>query len=146
MNSASTNKKYILTLRIILLIIISVLLLVCLESWRVYDYDIWVHLKYGQHFVQNHTWSIDHSAYSWTPATRPWTYVTWIGSGAIYIIYKYLSLNAVMVLPIVNLVLILILYVLFLRSISSTYNFMTLALFFTAAVFFYMPVVKPAIF
>jgi hypothetical protein len=146
MNSTSTNERRMRILRVILVIIISVLLLVCLESWRVYDYDIWVHLKYGQHFMQNHTWSIDHSAYSWTPATRPWTYVTWIGSGVIFLIYKYLSLNAVMSLPFVNLILILTLYVLFLRSINSTYSFMTMALFFTAAVFFYMPVVKPAIF
>lgn len=129
-----------------MLILVSAILLVCIESTvRVYDNDLWVHLKYGEHFFLNHTWSIDHSVFSWTPATREWKYVTWIGSGIMYVIYTYISLDAVMLLPFVTLISILLVYVLFLRSTGRSFNLITMALFFIAALFFYMPIVKPAI-
>src|ERR1700690_1574805 len=138
--------KYTTIIVGMLLFILSVSLLLCLESTeQSYDNDIWFHLEYGKHYVENHTWSIDHSIFSWTPATRKWTYVTWIGSSALYLVYKYLSLHAVMLLPFVILVSILLVYILFLRSIDESYSFITMALFFVAAFFFYLPVVKPAI-
>ena len=133
-------------LRLIFLILISAILLMCIESTvRVYDTDLWVHLKYGEHFVLNHTWSIDHSVFSWTPANREWKYVTWIGSSIMYLIYNYISLDAVMLLPFITLISILLVYALFLRSIGMSFTLMTMSLFFIAAVFFYMPVVKPAV-
>ena len=51
------------------------------------DYDIWFHLKYGEHFVRNLTWTIDHSQFSWTPSLPDWKYVTWIGSSILYLVY-----------------------------------------------------------
>jgi len=124
-----------------------VILLLCLESGKKgYDSDVWFHLEYGKHYVEHHTLSIDDSVFSWTPATSKWPYVTWIGSSAFYIIYKYISLAAVMLLPFITLIAVFLLYILFLRTIGSSYSFVTMALFFIAALFFYLPVVKPAIF
>lgn len=51
------------------------------------DYDIWFHLAYGKEFVQNLTWAIDHSKFSWTPAYDNWMYITWIGSGLYFLAY-----------------------------------------------------------
>ena len=132
---------------IIILLLVSVILLLCLESTkRSYDSDIWFHLEYGKHYVEHHTLSIDDSVFSWTPATSKWPYVTWVGSSTIYIIYKYISLAAVMLLPFITLIAVFLVYILFLRTIGSSYSFVTMALFFIAALFFYLPVVKPAIF
>lgn len=52
------------------------------------DFDIWWHLKYGEHFVRNSTWSIDHSAFSWTPSDPTWIYVTWMGSSLLYLVHQ----------------------------------------------------------
>lgn len=52
------------------------------------DYDVWFHLKYGEHYVNNTTWKIDHTQYSWTPMKQDWIYVTWIGSSLLYIVHK----------------------------------------------------------
>lgn len=52
------------------------------------DFDIWWHMKYGEHYVNNSTWNIDHTMYSWTPTNGEWKYVTWIGSSILYLIYK----------------------------------------------------------
>ncbi len=49
------------------------------------DYDIWFHLTYGREHVQNLTWHIDHSQFSWTPAHQEWAYVTWLGSGILFL-------------------------------------------------------------
>jgi hypothetical protein len=59
------------------------------------DFDIWWHLKYGEHFITNLTMQIDHAAYSWTPADGDWTYVTWLGSALIYIFYYLGSFTGV---------------------------------------------------
>jgi hypothetical protein len=134
-------------LGIFLLVTFSVIFLLSVDaSRRTYDGDIWIHLEYGKHFIENRTLSVDHSIFSWTPATRAWTYVTWIGSAAIYAVYKCVGLDAVMILPFAILVAILILYILFLRSIGSSFSALSMGLFFSAAVFFYLPIVKPAIF
>lgn len=55
------------------------------------DYDIWFHLAYGKHYVQNLTWYMDHSMYSWTPAIGDWMYVTWLGSSIIYLVHLILG-------------------------------------------------------
>ena len=55
------------------------------------DYDIWFHLKYGEHYVKNLTWTIDHSQFSWTPSLADWKYVTWVSSSILYIVYRLAS-------------------------------------------------------
>ena len=52
------------------------------------DYDVWWHLKYGEYFIQHHTWRIDHAQFSWTPADATWPYITWIGSSILYLTYQ----------------------------------------------------------
>jgi len=62
------------------------------------DYDIWFHLAYGKHYVENLTWHIDHSVYSWTPAIAQATYVTWLGSSALYIIHNAFGVTGLFIL------------------------------------------------
>lgn len=49
------------------------------------DYDVWFHLAYGRAHLQNLSWYIDHSQFSWTPANNEWIYVCWIGSSLLYL-------------------------------------------------------------
>ncbi len=51
------------------------------------DSDIWFHLKYGEYFVNNHTWHIDHSIFSWTHSDPDWKYVSWVGDIFFYYLY-----------------------------------------------------------
>ncbi|MDQ7821158.1 MAG: hypothetical protein RDV48_00050 [Candidatus Eremiobacteraeota bacterium] len=60
------------------------------------DYDMWWHLRYGQHFVTQGTFQIDHSAYSWTPAPRPWVCGSWLGSSLFYFIYVFWGIMGLM--------------------------------------------------
>jgi hypothetical protein len=132
--------------RIIILLFVTALILVCIESTRrSYDHDMWFHLEYGKHFIDNLTLSINHSEYSWTSALTEWKYVTWIGSSFMYLVYKHISIQAVMFLPFITLVLTLIVYYIYLKSIGSSYSLLTMSLFFIAAIFFYLPLPKPAL-
>src|SRR4030042_6347237 len=80
------NKKYIKWISLLLLTIS-----VFVYYMDIGDYDIWFHLKYGEHYVKNLTWDIDHSVFSWTPTDTNWKYVTWIGSSILYIAYQIAS-------------------------------------------------------
>lgn len=53
------------------------------------DYDVWYHLKFGEHFVKNKTFHLDHSVFSWTPADPEWKYGIWLGSLALYLMYSF---------------------------------------------------------
>lgn len=53
------------------------------------DYDIWYHLKFGEHFVTNKTFQLDHSMFSWTPADPNWKYGIWLGSSFLYLLYSF---------------------------------------------------------
>jgi hypothetical protein len=53
------------------------------------DYDIWYHLKFGEHFVTNKTFQLDHSIFSWTPADPNWKYGIWLGSSFLYLLYSF---------------------------------------------------------
>lgn len=53
------------------------------------DFDLWFHLAYGQHFVQNLTTTIDHAQFSWTPAQSHFPYNTWLGSSVLYLIHHF---------------------------------------------------------
>lgn len=65
------------------------------------DYDVWFHLAYGKHYIQNLTWHIDHSIYSWTPARADAMYVTWLGSSIIYLVHAVLGVPGLFVLRMV---------------------------------------------
>lgn len=53
------------------------------------DYDIWYHLKFGEHFVTNKTFQLDHSIFSWTPADPEWKYGIWLGSSFLYLLHSF---------------------------------------------------------
>jgi len=62
------------------------------------DYDIWFHLTYGREYFQNFTWYLDHGQFSWTPAHTEWTYVTWLGSGFLYLIHAAAGVTGLLLL------------------------------------------------
>lgn len=62
------------------------------------DYDIGFHLRFGEHYILNHTWNIDQSIFSWTPASSEWKYVTWLGSSAVYLAYHAASFTGLFIL------------------------------------------------
>lgn len=55
------------------------------------DQDIWFHIRYGAHFVQNFTWSLDHGQFNWTKFNPDFVYVTWIGSSILYLAYALMA-------------------------------------------------------
>ena len=63
-----SNKKLILWLSFLIMGVS----LVFFYSNVLDDFDVWFHLKFGEHHVKNFTWNIDHSNYSWTPVDANW--------------------------------------------------------------------------
>lgn len=57
------------------------------------DFDIFFHLRYGSYFIENSTWKLDHSIFSWTQANKDWIYVNWISSSIFYLIQKIFSVK-----------------------------------------------------
>lgn len=62
------------------------------------DYDIWFHLAYGREYVQNLTWILDHSQFSWTPAHTDWRYVSWIGSALFFLAHEIAGITGIYIL------------------------------------------------
>lgn len=62
------------------------------------DGDIWFHLLYGKAILENHTFTPDHTIYSWTPASNESIYCTWIGQIIYYLLYNYFGNCGVIVL------------------------------------------------
>jgi len=65
---------------------------------RTEDYDLWYHLKFGEHFLTNRTCDLDHSMFSWTPADPTWRYGIWIGSSILYLIYSVFGIYGLFVM------------------------------------------------
>ena len=103
------------------------LALLLISVWAYYptsgdDYDIWWHLKYGEHFVKNLTWNIDHTQFSWTPTISDWTYNTWIGSSILYIFYWIASIPGLYILQWLIFVIIFALYKYYIKSIGDNFD------------------------
>ncbi|HXW69320.1 MAG TPA: hypothetical protein VEJ88_06895 [Dissulfurispiraceae bacterium] len=100
---------------------------------RVDDYDIWYHLKFGEYFIKNHTFNLDHSIFSWTPADPKWRYGIWLGSSMLYIAYSLLGPPGLYVLQWIVLLSIPFFYWRFARlignSVSVTHIFCLLLVF-----------------
>ncbi len=86
------------------------------------DYDIWWHLKYGEHFVNNLTWNIDHTVYSWTPTDGEWKYVTWLGSSLLYLIYSVAAYPGLHILQMMILIFTAIYFLYYLRCSKDTFS------------------------
>ena len=100
------------------------------------DYDMWFHLAYGKHFAQNLTWNIDHTVYSWTPTIQGWKYVTWIGSGILYIVYTMMGISGLYILQWTIFLALLCLLVLFLKHLGQTLTIWHLLSFLLVAIVF----------
>lgn len=73
------------------LILMGIMLVAALfihYSNPVKDGDVFFHLKYGQYHVQHMTAVMDHSLYSWTPATAYSPYCTWAADVFLYALYQ----------------------------------------------------------
>ena len=66
------------------------------------DNDVWFHLAYGRHYVENLTFSIDHSQFSWTPANPDWKYGTWLGSTLLYLTHYLMGIRGLFFLQIAS--------------------------------------------
>lgn len=129
-NTTSSLQKYTATVTTISnknsLLWLSVLLIIA--TVIVYypnhggDYDIWWHLKYGEHFVNNVTWNIDHTVYSWTPTDGEWKYVTWLGSSFLYLIYSVAAYPGLHILQMMILIFTAIFFLCYLRCSKDTFS------------------------
>jgi hypothetical protein len=98
------------------------------------DYDMWWHLRYGEQYLLQHSWHIDHSSFSWTPARSDWKYGTWLGSTTIYLVYRGFSIGGLLALRWLIMIAIVTLLLLYLRiagdSLDATHIlWLTLLLF-----------------
>ena len=87
---------------------------------RTEDYDIWYHLKFGEHFVKNLTFKLDHSMFSWTPADPNWRYGIWLGSSVLYIAYKTFSIYGLYIVQWLIFTAIFLLYWKFIKVIGDS--------------------------
>ncbi|MCX5848790.1 MAG: hypothetical protein NTW65_05020 [Deltaproteobacteria bacterium] len=55
------------------------------------DYDLWWQMALGKYYLTHHTFVVDHSIFSWTPADSGWIYNTFLGSIILYLIYSLLG-------------------------------------------------------
>ena len=131
---------------LIWLLLLAISALVMITPMVAADYDMWWHIKYGEHFVQNKTWLIDHSQFSWVPAAADWPYVTWIGSSLIYLLFNLVTLQGIYILPFGGLLIILALFLLHLRRQDVPFDELSIAAFFLSAISFFDQIVRPTIF
>jgi hypothetical protein len=126
-----SSKKSTLLISLLMLVV-AVLIY---SPSRTDDYDIWYHLKFGEHFVKNLTFKLDHSIFSWTPADPNWRYGIWLGSSILYIAYKMFSVYGLYIIQWLIFTSIFLLYWKFVRVIGDSLDInhiMSLMLVFIA--------------
>lgn len=87
---------------------------------RTEDYDIWYHLKFGEHFVKNLTFELDHSMFSWTPADPNWRYGIWLGSSVLYVAYKTFPIYGLYIVQWLIFTAIILVYWIFIKVIGDS--------------------------
>lgn len=126
----ANQKSVLITSAIVLLAMI----LIYYPS-RCEDYDIYYHLKFGEHFIKNWTFKLDHSMFSWTPADPAWRYGIWLGSSALYLAYQLFSGPGLYAIQWFVFLSIIFIYFRFTRVIGDSFDmssYLTLALVFVA--------------
>lgn len=113
-----SNSKSILLFSLMLLVVSVVVYYPTMGD----DYDIWFHLRYGEHYVKNLTWHVDHSQFSWTPSLAGWKYVTWLGSSILYIAYCIASAPGLYILQWCIFLGIVALYLYYLKSVGEAFD------------------------
>jgi hypothetical protein len=86
---------------------------------RAEDYDIFYHLRFGEYFVTHHTFQLDHSIFSWTPADSSWRYGIWLGSTALYLAYRAFGPAGFFIIQWGIFLAIVLLYLRFVRKIGG---------------------------
>jgi hypothetical protein len=142
-------------------VVIFILAVLIYYPSRTEDYDIWYHLKFGEHFVKNLTFKLDHSMFSWTPADPNWRYGIWLGSSVLYIAYKMFSIYGLYIVQWLIFAAIILFYWKFIKVIGDSLDISHIAslmlvfialnllaiyikpelftiLFFTIAIFIYL--------
>ncbi len=110
------------------------------------DYDIWWHLKYGEYFVQHHTWIIDHSIFSWSQTVSDWQYVSWLGDVLMYLIFTVFSFAGLYSMQIISLLAIYSLYLYYLKTIGDDFNSLHILSLFLVSYAIYQASVKTELF
>lgn len=120
---------------LIISFIVLVLAVLIYYPSRTEDYDIWYHLAFGKYFIEHKTFKLDHSIFSWTPADPNWRYGIWLGSTALYIAYKILSVYGFYIIQWSIFAAIVLLYRKFIKTIGDSFDIthiMSLMLLFIA--------------
>ena len=89
---------------------------------RTEDYDIWYHLKFGEHFIKDRTFQLDHSIFSWTPADPTWRYGIWIGSSIFYVMFTLFSAPGLYIVQWMIFIGIALLYLKYLKVIGASFD------------------------
>ena len=126
------NSQKILNNRITIWFLMAVF---CLAVYMYYqnigwDTDIWWHIKYGEHYMNNFSWKIDHSDFSWTPVESEWKYVTWIGSSLLYLIFKHGSFPGLTLFQFIILLSIGLYYIFYIKHLKTTFTIVHITAFF----------------
>jgi hypothetical protein len=100
------------------------------------DYDMWWHLRYGEHYVNGHTWAIDDGAFSWTPTHSRWIYGTWAGSALIYLIHSAAGINGLICFRWLANLSVFIFFLLYIRRTGEKLSIIHLAAFALVAAAF----------
>ncbi|MHC9543627.1 MAG: hypothetical protein AB9903_29295 [Vulcanimicrobiota bacterium] len=100
------------------------------------DYDLFWHLRYGEHFVSHHTWNVNQAEYSWTPVVIKWKYCTWLGSSILYLLFNSFSMEGLLVLKWLLFYGVFGLCILFIRAAGERFDTVYVAAFFLMAVTF----------
>lgn len=105
--------------------------------FQVTDTDFFFHIKYGEYFLNNRTWQIDHSLFSWTKTDSSWIYISWLGDIVFFIIYKFSDFWGIIFLQWFVIIFILFLYLFFIYKLDISLNnkyYIILILFFISII------------
>ena len=122
------NRYFIWSCTVLLIIYAAII-----YKTRAEDYDVWFHLKYGELFIKNMTWSIDPSIFSWTPSDKNWEYVTWVGSSILYLVYKLAKFPGLVALQWSIFLSIVVLYYAYIRKIGERFDIVNITTILLAA-------------
>src|SRR5581483_4354474 len=64
----------------------------------VLDSDLFFHLSYARQILERHTLILDHTQFSWTPASNRMLYCAWAAALVLYGLFRALGLAAMFVL------------------------------------------------
>jgi len=67
---------------------LAVVAIAAFYDTTVVDSDLWWHLAYGRHCVEQRTLVVDHAAYAWTDTSGRWIYVSWLGDLVLYLAHR----------------------------------------------------------